>query len=131
MTGVQTCALPILAIVAAKTNAIEPVPIPTTTPHSKIKCHGLFMKIVRNAPRLTADKALITTLRTVNLSIKAAANGAVNPYSKIFIDIASEICDLDQPKESSRGTIKTDGADLYPAEATKVNQVIPAAIHAG
>ena len=49
----------------------------------------------------------------------------------MFTEIAKEICDLDQPNASSSGTINTDGADLYPAAATSVIQVIAAAIHAG
>ena len=66
-------------MVAAKTNAIDPVPIPTTTPHSSTNCHGAFINMVPKAPILTAPNALITTLRTVKRSISAAANGAVNP----------------------------------------------------
>ena len=40
------------------------------------------------ATRVSAD---ITTLRTVNRSIKAAAKGATKPKSKTLIDTASEI----------------------------------------
>ena len=64
-------------------------------------------------------------------SIKAAANGATKPKSKTFTAIAKEISSLPQPKLSSKGTIKTEGADLVPADAIKVKKVIPATTQAG
>ena len=63
--------------------------------------------------------------------MRAAANGATKPKSKTFIETAREICERDHPKASSRGTIRTDGADLYPADAIKVKKVTVNAIHAG
>ena len=119
------------AIVAANTSAIEPVPIPTTTPHKPIKCHGFVIKIVENAPMPTVVSAVITTRRIPKRSISAAANGAVSPNRRTFIATASEISSRDQPKDSSSGTIKTEGADLNPAVATRVRNVTPAANHAG
>ena len=68
-----------LATVAAKTKAIEPVPMPTMTPHVATNCHGAFIWVVRKAPVLTVVSAAITTLRTVKRSIRAAAKGAVRP----------------------------------------------------
>ena len=120
-----------LAIVAAKTSAIEPVPIPTTTPHKPIKCQGFVIKIVEKAPMPTVVSAVITTLRIPKRSIKAAANGAVRPNSRIFIATASEISSRDQLKASSSGTTKTEGADLKPAVATNVKNVTAAANQAG
>ena len=73
----------------------------------------------------------MTTFRTVKRSIRAAAKGAVKPNSKTLTEIASEICSRFQPKASSSGTIKTDGADLNPAVATRVKNVTIAAIQAG
>ena len=119
------------ATVAANTNAIEPVPIPTITPHVRTNCHGACTNVVKNAPVLTVVNAAITTLRTVKRSINAAANGAVNPYNKTLIAIASEIWSRPQPNASSSGTINTEGADLKPAVATRVKKVTIAAIHAG
>ncbi|CAB4663602.1 unannotated protein [freshwater metagenome] len=73
----------------------------------------------------------MTTFRTVKRSIKAAAKGAVNPYNKTLTEMARDICSRFQPNASSSGTIKTDGADLNPAVATRVKKVTIAAIHAG
>jgi hypothetical protein len=73
----------------------------------------------------------MTTLRIPKRSINAAANGAVKPKSKTFTDIANEISSLPHPKESSRGIIKTDGADLKPDVAINVKKVMIAAIQAG
>ena len=89
------------------------------------------MKIVRNAPSETVVSADITTLRIPNFSIRAAANGETKPKRRTFIAIASEISDRDQPKASSSGTIKTDGADRNPAVAIKVTKVTATAIQPG
>ena len=89
------------------------------------------MKIVRNAPSETVVSADITTLRIPNFSIRAAANGETKPKRRTFIAIASEISDLDQPKASSSGTIKTDGAERKPAVAIKVTKVTATAIQPG
>src|SRR5258708_7077561 len=45
------------ATMAASTVAIEPVPTPTTTPHSRSSCHGWCMKTVSPDPADTAHKA--------------------------------------------------------------------------
>ena len=79
----------------------------------------------------TSESAAITTLRTVNLSIRAAAKGATRPKSSTLIETAAEICERDQPKASSRGTIRTEGADLNPAVAIKVKKVTVTAIQPG
>ena len=89
------------------------------------------MKMVDVALMETKVSADITTLRTVKRSIKAAAKGATKPKRSTFIDTAKEICDRDQPKASSRGTIKTDGAERYPADAINVKNVTVTAIHPG
>jgi hypothetical protein len=89
------------------------------------------MKIVRNAPIETVVSADITTRRIPNFSIRAAANGETKPKRRTFIAIASEISDRDQPKASSSGTIKTDGAERKPAVAIKVTKVTATAIQPG
>ena len=43
----------------------------------------------------------------------------MSPNRRTLIATASEISSRDQPKDSSSGTIKTEGADLNPAVATK------------
>ena len=47
------------------------------------------------------------------------------------MDTAIATCERDQPKASSSGTIRTDGADLNPAVAIKVKKVTIAAIQPG
>jgi hypothetical protein len=89
------------------------------------------MKMVDVALIETSASADITTLRTVKRSMSAAANGATRPKSSTLIDTAREICERDQPKASSSGTMSTDGADRYPAEAIKVKKVTVTAIHPG
>jgi hypothetical protein len=86
---------------------------------------------VRNAPNETVVSADITTLRIPNFSISAAANGETSPKRRTFIAIASEISERDQPKASSRGTIRTDGADLKPAVAINVAKVTATANQPG
>jgi hypothetical protein len=44
---------------------------------------------------------------------------------------ANEIVDLDQPKAASNGTIKTAGAERYPALAARVRKVSAKANQAG
>ena len=89
------------------------------------------MNIVEVELMATSESAAITTLRTVNLSISAAAKGATRPKSRTLIETAAEICERDQPKASSRGTIRTEGADLNPAVAIKVKKVTVTAIQPG
>ena len=78
------------ATVAAKTSAIEPVPIPTQTPQSSQRCHGWVIKTVVAALSATKVSAVMMTLRTVKRSIKAAANGAIKPYTSTLMAIAVE-----------------------------------------
>jgi hypothetical protein len=87
--------------------------------------------VVKKAPMLTTVSAVITTLRTVKRSIRAAAKGATKPYKRTFTEIANEICSRLQPKADSKGMINTVGADLNPAVMTRVKKVTIAAIHAG
>ena len=117
--------------VATKTNAIEPAPTPTKTPQSRINCHEDFIKIVKPDPSPTEVSALMTTRRTPNFSISAAANGAVKPKSNTFIPTAKEMIERDHPNSSSKGTISTEGAERMPAAPINVKKVIPAAIQAG
>ena len=77
-----------LAIVAAKTSAIDPAPVPTPIPQSAHKCHGCVIRIVEDELIATTMSADITTLRTVNRSISAAANGATKPKSSTLIETA-------------------------------------------
>ena len=87
--------------------------------------------MVNPEPTLTVKSANITTLRIPNFSIKAAAKGETNPKSRTLIAIASEISERLQPKDSSSGVIKTDGADLNPAVAINVTYVTATAAQPG
>ena len=68
-----------LVTVATKASAIEPVPRPTSTPQQRMSCQLAVMKTVSPVPAATSSSAAITTRRMPNLSISAAANGAVRP----------------------------------------------------
>ena len=46
-----------LATVEAKTVAMQPDPIPTTTPHSRNSCHGSVIRVVPSAPSEMATSA--------------------------------------------------------------------------
>ena len=65
--------------VATSDSAIEPVPSPTSTPHSRISCQLAVMKTVSPLPSATTSSAHMTTRRMPKRSISAAANGAVSP----------------------------------------------------
>ncbi len=68
------------------------------------------MKIVRPLPSEMSANAEVTTARIPNLSIKAAANGEVNPYRIRLTETAAEMLARDHPKSSCSGSISTDGA---------------------
>jgi hypothetical protein len=65
--------------VATSASAIDPVPTPTSTPHSSTSCQVEVMNTVRPLPAATTSSAAVTTRRMPNRSISAAANGAVSP----------------------------------------------------
>ena len=65
--------------VATSESAIDPVPSPTSTPHSRISCQLVVMKTVSPLPSATTSSAHMTTRRMPKRSISAAANGAVSP----------------------------------------------------
>ena len=67
------------ATIAPNTSASEPVPTPTAKPQSSQSCQAEVMTRVRPEPAATSSSAAATTRRRPNLSIRAAANGAVSP----------------------------------------------------
>ena len=87
--------------------------------------------MVRNAPTEIVVNADITTRRIPNFSMSAAANGDIRPKRMRFIAMASEISEVDQPKASCRGIIRTVGAERKPAVAIKVTKVTATAIQPG
>ena len=68
-----------LAMVAANTMAIEPVPSPISRPQVSISCQPWVTKIVSPLPAATRTRATLVTWRMPNRSISAAANGAISP----------------------------------------------------
>ena len=49
------------ATVEANTVAMQPEPVPTTTPHSRNSCHGECICVVSSAPEeMTASDAMVT-----------------------------------------------------------------------
>ncbi len=66
-------------MVATNASAIDPVPRPTRTPHSRTSCQLAVMNTVSPLPHATSSSARLTTRRTPKRVINAAANGAVSP----------------------------------------------------
>ncbi len=66
-------------MVVAKAPAIEPLPRPTSTPQQSTSCQGSRISMVSPEPTEMVSSAQTTTRRTPNLSIRAAAKGAVRP----------------------------------------------------
>ena len=86
-----------VATVATKPIEIDPVPTPTSTPHSSTSCQLAVMKTLSADPVAMSMSATDSTGRTPNRSISAAANGAVSPNSVMLTDIASPTAPCDQP----------------------------------
>ncbi len=120
-----------LAMVAAKTRAIDPVPTPTSRPQVISSCHPDWTKIVSPLPAATRTSATLTTLRIPNRSISAAANGAITPYKIRFTLTAADMTVRGQPNSSCRGIIKTPGAARKPAAPSKATNATTATHHAG
>ncbi|PFX04980.1 hypothetical protein CJ469_00390 [Nocardia farcinica] len=68
-----------LAMVAANTSAIAPVPVPISSPQHTSSCQEAVMNTLPPAPSATSSNAAETTCRMPNRSINAAANGATSP----------------------------------------------------
>jgi hypothetical protein len=112
-----------LATVAANTIAMQPAPVPTTTPHSRISCQAACIRVVARAPAATRVSAVITTFRRPKRPIRAAANGPIRPKRTRFTDAAAAIVAFDQPNSSSRGPISTPGVLRNPDAAISVTAV--------
>lgn len=97
--------------VAAKASAIEPLPSPTSTPQSRTSCQLAVMKTVRPAPTAITARAAATTRRMPNRSIRAAANGAVRPYSARFTDTAKPMVARDQWNSACSGSMSRPGRE--------------------
>jgi hypothetical protein len=120
-----------LVTVATNASAIEPVPNPTSTPQHSTSCQLAVISTVSPLPAATSNRAAVTTRRSPNLSISAAANGAVSPYSSRLTDTAAEIVPVDQPNSSCSGPIRTDGVARKPAAPTSATKATTATVQAG
>ena len=114
-----------VAIVALSTKAVMPVPMPTTTPHSRISCQTWFMPSDSTSAVTTVNSAVSVTLRRPYLFISAAAKGAISPNRMKRMESAEEISAVLQPNSFCRGTMNTPGAPTAPAETIAVRKVTP------
>lgn len=89
------------------------------------------MKMPRNVPAAISVSAAASTGRTPNVSIRAAANGAVSPNKVMLIDMASPMVPCDQPNSACSGSISTPGTDRNPAAASTATKVTAAMAQAG
>jgi hypothetical protein len=117
--------------VATSDIAIDPVPRPTSTPQHRISCQLAVMNTVSPLPTATTSSAETTTRRMPNRSIRAAANGAVSPYSARLIATAAEIVDSDQPNSSCSGSMSTPGTARKAAAPMSARKVTAATHQAG
>src|SRR5215213_5539822 len=120
-----------LAMVAANTRAMDPVPTPTSSPQVISNCHPDWTKIVNPLPAATRTSATLTTRRIPNRSISAAANGAITPYKIRFTLTAVDMSVRGQPNSSCSGIIKTPGAARKPAAPSSATNATTATHHAG
>src|SRR6185369_10110700 len=104
-----------VATVATKPIEIDPVPTPTSTPHSSTSCQLVVMNTLSADPAAMSVSATERTGRTPNRSIRAAAKGAVRPNNVMLTDIASPTTPCDQPNSWCSGAIMTPGTERNPA----------------
>ena len=121
----------VLAMVAANTRAMEPVPSPISRPQVSRICHDWFTSTVRALPAPISTRAVAVTARMPNRSISAAANGAVSPKRTRLMLTAADSTVVDQPNSCCNGTIRTPGAARKPAAPTSARNATAATIQAG
>src|SRR4051794_12057094 len=120
VTSPRRCTNQRPVIVATNVIDIDPVPTPTSSPQQSSSCQDEVMKTVRPLPSAISTSAALTTRRRPSLSISAAANGEISPYSIRLIDTAVEIVACDQPNSSCSGSSNTLGTDRNPAAPISV-----------
>ncbi|MDI2020615.1 hypothetical protein PJL18_01124 [Paenarthrobacter nicotinovorans] len=131
MTRPRLLANQVLAMVAAKTSAMDPVPSPMSTPHVSRICHDWFTRTVKAEPRPIRHSANAVTLRMPKRSMRAAAKGAVSPKRTRLMLTANDNTVVDQPNSCCNGTISTPGAARKPAAPTSARKATAATIQAG
>ncbi len=117
------------ATVAASTLAIEPVPSPTTTPHSTTSCQDAVMRTVSPEPVDTSTRASSTTRRTPNRCMAAAANGPVSP-NRTRLTLTARLTASRLNPSSCSGTSRTPGVERKPLAASRVRNATPATTQA-
>jgi hypothetical protein len=110
--------------VAASTNAVKPVPTPTTSPHSNSSCQSWFMASDRANPLPIRPNAHSVTLRMPKRLMNAAANGPMSPNSTRRVARAEEIAAVDQPNSRCSGSSSTPGAPTAAAVTSMVRKVV-------
>lgn len=115
-----------LVTVAANAMAIEPLPRPTTTPHSRTSCQASVIQTVASAPPDMTSRASATTRRMPKRSISAAANGAVSPYRARLTETAKPTVPRDQSNSSCSGSMSSPGRDANAAAPTIVTKATAA-----
>ncbi len=68
-----------LTMVAARTIATQPEPIPDSTPQVAIRCQGWVMKVDNTVETAIRARAQVRVRRTPRVCIRAAANGPIRP----------------------------------------------------
>ena len=116
--------------VAPSTSDTIPLALPTSTPHSSIICHGALISVVSATHTASTSSAAQIVRRRPNLSVIAAANGPINPKSKILIAIDTLIVAADHPNSSSRGTMRMLGVARTPATTKSTTNVTAATTQA-
>ena len=96
------------------------------TPQSATSSHTCVIAIDTTMPAMIIATAEMTTGRTPKRLMKAAANGAIRPYSASRTASATEIWAVLQPNSFSSGWMMTPGAPIAPAVASMTRKVAPA-----
>ncbi len=131
MTRPRLLANQVLAMVAANTRAMEPVPRPISSPQVSRICQDWFTKTVNADPSPMRHRASEVTFLMPKRSMRAAANGAVKPNKTRLMLTAKERIVVDQPNSSCNGTMSTPGAARKPAAPTSARKATAATIQAG
>ncbi len=111
------------ATVAPSTIAVRPVPRPTTTPHSTMRCQKVVITVASSRPAEIIATAVTITARRPKRSMKAAEKGAIRPKSMMRRASADEIAAVDQPYSSWSGRISAPGRPMAPAVVSMVRNV--------
>ena len=109
-----------VATVLANTVAMQPEPVPTTSPHSRNRCQGWVICVVSSAPTEITASATIVTRRNPKRCCSAAANGPMNPNSSTLMPTAKPTVARLQPNSSRSGSISTLGVLRKPAAPSSV-----------